>query len=164
MTGITGELVLVWIGLALVLAVVELVTLDLIFLMLAGSALAGALLAAVGVPFPLQVVLAVVAGLLLVGVLRPTLVRRMQAGPGPLTGTAALVGRPAQVVETVTETGGRVTIGGEVWSARTWPVDPISKDSPATDPLTPGRAVLVVAIEGATAVVSAQPSEPQDTI
>jgi len=60
------------------------------------------------------------------------------------TGTAALVGGDALVVERVDATGGRVKIGGEVWSARAF-------DSAQV--LEPGSRVQVAEIEGATALV-----------
>lgn len=141
---------LAWLALALVLAAIEVATLDLVFVMLAVGALASATAAALGASAPIQVVVAVAVALLLLGVLRPVLVRRVRAGDATLTGAAALVGREARVLETVTETGGRVKLHGEVWSART---------AGATASFLPGQPVRVVAIEGATAVVQAAPEE-----
>lgn len=142
---LTEHHVLGWLALALALGVVEMATLDFIFLMLVGGALAGALTAGVGVGPVGQVVVAVLAALFLLALVRPLVVRRLRAAP-TLTGTAALIGRAALVVETVTPTGGRVKVGGEVWSART---------GPGADPsaLLPGHSVRVAAIDGATAVV-----------
>nr|WP_284287008.1 NfeD family protein [Angustibacter aerolatus] len=140
---------LAWLGLALVLAAIEAATVDLLFLMLAGGALAGAGLAALGLPFAVQVVGAVVVGLLLVAFVRPVVRRRVQV-TGHLTGTAALVGREARVLETVSDATGRVRLGGEVWSARV-------QDPSGSVVLPPGTRVHVVAIEGATAVVAADP-------
>jgi membrane protein implicated in regulation of membrane protease activity len=159
MTWITDHPVLAWIGLALVLAAVEVATLDFFFLMLAGSALAGAVLAGVGAPFPAQVVLAVVAGFLSVGVLRPVLTRRLGAGTGGQTGTAALVGRTALVVEPVSPRGGRIKLAGEIWSARTAEPDTSHPEPDETFP--PGQTVRVIDIDGATAVVTAVGPEPE---
>jgi membrane protein implicated in regulation of membrane protease activity len=61
------------------------------------------------------------------------------------TGTAALVGQRALVLERVDADGGQVKIGGEVWSAR--PYD----DS---DVFEPGARVDVLRIDGATALVA----------
>jgi membrane protein implicated in regulation of membrane protease activity len=58
------------------------------------------------------------------------------------------------VVETVTVVGGRVRLGGEVWSARI-------QDSSGSVSVLPGQTVRVVAIEGATAVVQAARPEPE---
>ena len=100
---------LVWVGAALVLAVVEAATVDFIFLMLAGGALAGAVVAAVGAGFPVQAVVAAVASVaLLVGV-RPWVKRRFNVRTErPTVGIAGNVGRAATVLETVTQAGGRI--------------------------------------------------------
>ena len=70
--------------------------------------------------------------------------RHLKQPPLLRTGPAALVGRRAQVLEEVTEHGGRVRIGGEVWSARSY-------DETLVIPA--GSAVDVMQIEGATALV-----------
>jgi membrane protein implicated in regulation of membrane protease activity len=49
------------------------------------------------------------------------------------------------VLQTVTDHDGRVKLGGETWSART---------APDAAVCLPGQEVRVVAIEGATAIVS----------
>jgi membrane protein implicated in regulation of membrane protease activity len=137
---------LLWVGLALVLGVIEALTVNFVFVMLAGGALAGAALAAVGVPPPGQVIAAVgVAGALLLTV-RPIVTRHflVPEGLGGI-GTIAQVGRSATVLQTVTDHDGRVKLGGETWSART---------APNAAVCLPGQEVRVVAIEGATAIVS----------
>jgi membrane protein implicated in regulation of membrane protease activity len=60
------------------------------------------------------------------------------------TGTAALEGRKAVVLQRVDANGGRVRIGGEEWSARAYLEDQV---------LEPGTRVDVIKIEGATALV-----------
>jgi membrane protein implicated in regulation of membrane protease activity len=60
------------------------------------------------------------------------------------TGTAALEGARAVVVQRVDANGGRVRIGGEEWSARAYMDDQVFE---------PGARVEVVKIEGATALV-----------
>ena len=60
------------------------------------------------------------------------------------TGTAALTGAKAVVIQRVDADGGRVRIGGEVWSARAYLEGQV---------LEPGTRVEVVKIEGATALV-----------
>jgi len=146
MTWFTEHPALAWLALALVLAAVEVATVDFVFLMLVGGALLGALAAGLGFPFAVQVIAAAAASVLLLGVVRPAVVRRVRIGSPSLTGTAALVGREARVLETVTDIGGRVRLGGEVWSARV-------KDPTGSLSVLPGRSVRVLAIEGATAVV-----------
>ena len=60
------------------------------------------------------------------------------------TGTAALEGKRAVVLQRVDANGGRVRIGGEEWSARAYLEDQV---------LEPGTRVDVIKIEGATALV-----------
>jgi membrane protein implicated in regulation of membrane protease activity len=143
---LTEHAALAWLALALVLAAVEVATVDFFFLMLVGGALLAALAAAVGLPFAVQVVVGVAVALVLLAVVRPAVVRRVRVGSATLTGAAALVGRDARVLETVTDVGGRVRLGGEVWSARV-------KDPSGSVTILPGQSVRVLAIEGATAVV-----------
>lgn len=136
---------LIWLIAAGVLLGVELASLDLIFLMLAGGAGAGALAAALGAPPILQaVVFAVVSLILLLGV-RPVAKRHLEGTTPELrTGTAALEGASAVVLETVDTQHGQVKIGGEVWTARCYD---------ETQQLDSGETVQVMAIRGATALV-----------
>ena len=137
---------LAWLGLALALGAVEAVSVDFVFVMLGGGALAGAVASAAGAPFAVQVILAVVVAAALLLTVRPVVRRYFMVpeGHGGI-GAGAQVGRSAQVLETVTEHDGRVKLGGETWSARTAP------DAAAC---LPGQEVRVVSIEGATAIVS----------
>jgi membrane protein implicated in regulation of membrane protease activity len=137
---------LAWVGLALALGAIEAISVDFVFVMLGGGAMAGAVASAVGAPFPVQVVVAVVVAAALLLTVRPVIKRyfTVPEGHGGI-GAVAQVGRSAQVLETVTEHDGRVKLGGETWSART---------RPDTAPCLPGQEVRVVSIEGATAIVS----------
>ncbi len=56
---------LAWVGIALVLAAIEAATVSFVFLMLAGGALAAAVVSALGAPFPVQVLVGVVVAALL---------------------------------------------------------------------------------------------------
>lgn len=136
-----------WLGGAAVLALLEIVSLDLVLIMFAGGALAAAGAAGVGAPVWVQIIAFLVTSGLLLFTLRPWLLRSLRARM-PLTETnaAAQVGRPAVVLEDVTEFSGRVKLAGEVWSART------EDDAPA---LPVGAEVRVLRIDGATAVVGA---------
>jgi membrane protein implicated in regulation of membrane protease activity len=139
---------LAWLGVALVLGAIEAATVDFVFAMLAGGALGGSVAAALGAPFPVQVVVAlVVAVALLLGV-RPWLKNKFNTGAGDSIGAAGLVGRTAWVLQTVTPNDGRVKLGGETWSARV---------AQGATECTPGQEVRVVSINGATAIVSGDP-------
>jgi membrane protein implicated in regulation of membrane protease activity len=136
-----------WVGGALLLAIAETVSVQLVFLMFAGGALVGALASALGATVSVQIVAAAVTSLLLLFALRPWLLRHLRLRvPLVETNSAALVARQAVVVATTTGDGGRVKIGGEVWTARA---------AHEGDVYRPGSEVRVVRIEGATAVVSA---------
>ena len=123
-------------------------SLDLVLAMFAGGALAGAIAYWLGAPVPVQFVVAALTSVILLATLRPWLLRHLKARmPLVETNAAALVGREAVVVSTVTGEGGRVKLAGEVWSAR---VD-------AVQTIPPGTEVRVTRIEGATAVVAPVP-------
>lgn len=133
-----------WVGGAVVLGILEILSLDLVLIMLAGGALAGGLAAALDAPFWVQVLVACLVSFLLLALLRPWLLQHLRRRtPLVETNASALVGRDAVVVATVSPEGGRVKLAGEVWSART-----------TQGTLEPGAPVRVDRIEGATAVVS----------
>lgn len=134
-----------WLGLAVVLGALELVSLDLFLVMLAGGALVGAGTALLGGPLPLQIVLALVSAVSLLGVIRPGVVRRLHSGPDLKTGADALIGKRATVLRELAHgTPGRVKIGGDEWTA-----EPYDED----DRIEAGELVDVVQIKGATAFV-----------
>jgi membrane protein implicated in regulation of membrane protease activity len=137
---------LAWVGLALALGAIEVVSVAFVFVMLAGGALAGAVAAAVGFPLEAQVMVAVGVAVALLLMVRPIVKGRFMVpdGHGEI-GAVAQVGRSAMVLQTVTEHDGRVKLGGETWSART---------VPDTAACLPGQEVRVVSIQGATAIVS----------
>lgn len=140
-----------WIGIALVLGILEMVSVALVLVMLAGGALAGALTAAVGASLQVQVVVAAVVSVVLLVTLRPWLLRHWRSRV-PLTETNATgyVGRAAQVVSPVTDSEGRIKLGGVVWTARTGPGIRIE----------PGQDAVVVRIEGATALIAPSDRAP----
>jgi len=133
-----------WLGLAVVLGLVEVTTLDLTFLMLSAGAVAAAGAAGIGLPFALQAVVAIVVAVGMLGVVRPIAIRHLRTPAAIRTGTAALVGSGAVAIERVDAHSGQVKLKGEIWSARTY--------DPSTV-IEAGRNVEVVQIDGATAVV-----------
>ena len=139
----------VWLTAAVALGVAELFSLDLMLLMLAVGAVAGMLTALLGLPLPLQVLVAIVTSVAMLGLVRPSVVRRLQSGPELTLGHAALVGRQGVVVAEVSAHGGQVRIGGDLWTAR--PYD-------ETEVIEEGATVDVFAISGATALVHKVPT------
>jgi membrane protein implicated in regulation of membrane protease activity len=134
-----------WLVLAVGLGVAELVSLDLILLMMAVGAVVGALVALVGAPLILQVLLAAGASAAMLLLVRPSLVTRLHNGPELVSGHNRLVGQQGLVTQELSALNpGRVKIGGEIWSACPY-------DEGLTIP--PGATVEVFAIRGATAYV-----------
>jgi membrane protein implicated in regulation of membrane protease activity len=135
---------IVWLIVAAVLGVAELATTTFALGIIAVGALVAAAVGATHLSLPFQLLAFVVASAAGLGFVLPIARRHLKQPPVLRTGPAALVGRRAQVLEEVTEHGGRVRIGGEVWSARSY-------DETLVIPA--GSAVDVMQIEGATALV-----------
>jgi membrane protein implicated in regulation of membrane protease activity len=136
---------LAWAIAALLLAIGEILTPGLFFLgPVALAAVAAAIAAVAGAAVWLQVIVFAGASLASVGILRPIARAHLHMPAALRTGTAALVGAPAVVLQRVDQHGGRVRIGGEEWTARAFMPDQV---------LEPGTKVEVVKIEGATALV-----------
>lgn len=134
----------IWLIAAVVLGIMEVLSLDLVLIMLAAGALAGAGAAALGAPFFVQA--GVAAGVALLGIfaVRPIALRHLKSTPKSLTGIDALIGQKVTVLEEVTAQGGRVKLNGEIWSARL---------EEAWDPLPVQSQGTVVEIRGATAII-----------
>ena len=134
-----------WIVAAVALAIGEILTPGLFWLgpvaLAAGAAAVTALVAGAVA----SLVVFVLCSLISLVVLRPIARRHIRLPAISRTGTDALIGRRAVVTRRVDEAGGRVRIGGEEWSARSY------LDGEAFDE---GAAVDVIKIEGATALVS----------
>ncbi|MFG3285890.1 NfeD family protein [Streptomyces sp. NPDC048111] len=114
------------------------------FGMMAVGAVAAAIGAALGLGTVSQVLLFVAVSVALIAVVRPIAARHRTQRPQLATGTEALKGRQALVLERVDAEGGRIKLAGEVWSARSLAPDGVFE---------PGRQVDVVEIDGATAIV-----------
>jgi membrane protein implicated in regulation of membrane protease activity len=134
-----------WVIAALLLAVGEIFTPGLFFLgPVALGAVVGALIAVAGGAVWLQVIVFAGAALASLAFLRPLARAHLRMPPALRTGTAALQGARATVLQRVDHSGGRVRIGGEEWSARAYMPDQV---------IEPGTQVEVVEIQGATALV-----------
>jgi membrane protein implicated in regulation of membrane protease activity len=133
-----------WLVLAVALAIGEVLTLSLFLGPVALGAVAAGALALIGLNAVLQMLAFVVVSALSIGLLRPIARRHLWTPPALRTGTAALVGARATVLERVDDLGGRVQLGGEVWSARAFFEGHVFER---------GARVEVARIEGATALV-----------
>lgn len=144
MDGLGGYDWAAWLGIAVVLGIVEVTTLDLTFAMLAVGALAGSLTGVVTDNLVVQAAVALVVAVAMLAVVRPLALRHLRTPLAVRTGTAALVGARGLVLEPVTADAGQVKVKGEVWSARSF--DPHER-------IEAGKNVEIVQIDGATVVV-----------
>jgi membrane protein implicated in regulation of membrane protease activity len=135
---------IVWLIVAAVLGVAELLTTTLAFGLIAAAAVVAAVIGTFDLGLPLQLAAFVVAAGAGLGFVRPIALRHIKQPPTLRTGTAALVGRSAIVLQEVTEHSGRIRIGGEEWSSRAY-------DESLVIPV--GAKVDVMQIDGATALV-----------
>ncbi|MXG88767.1 NfeD family protein [Nocardioides flavescens] len=150
MDWLSDHLAAVWLGLAVAFGIAEMFSLDLVMGMLALGALVGLVSALLGAGFAVSAILAAVASVACIAVIRPPLVKRLHGGPELSLGHGKLVGQQGRVTERVTAIeSGRVKLAGEIWSAK--PYD-------ETLVIEPGETVEVLEIRGATAYVHPVPS------
>ena len=136
---------LAWAIAAVLLVIGEIFTPGLFFLgPVALAAAAAAVVAGVGAPVWVQIVVFAAGSLASLAFLRPIARAHLRMPVAMRTGTAALAGARAVVLQRVDANGGRVRIGGEEWSARAYMPDQV---------VEVGKQVEVVMIEGATALV-----------
>jgi membrane protein implicated in regulation of membrane protease activity len=137
---------LVWVVVAALLAIGELLTPGLFFLgPVALAAVAAALVALLGAGSVVSVLVFIAGSIASLAVLRPIARSHIKLPALSRTGTDALVGRKATVTRRVDGVGGRVRIGGEEWTARSYLDGEVYAE---------GATVDVVKIEGATALVA----------
>jgi len=134
-----------WLILIAVFLVIEMLTLDFTFLMLALGSAAGFLTGLVGLPVWGQLIVAAAAAALLILVLRPPLLRRLHRGEDPTKSNVdALIGLRGVALSEITRVSGQIkAANGDTWTARA--------DTSVPVPL--GAPVEITAINGATAVV-----------
>ena len=135
----------VWSLVAAAFAVGEIFTLGFFLGPVALAAGLAAIAAGVGAGVEIQMAIFIAASVASLLVIRPIARRHLRTPAALRTGTAALIGRRAVVVERVDADHGQVKIGGEVWTAR--PYD-------ESDVYEPGTRVDVMEIDGATALVA----------
>jgi membrane protein implicated in regulation of membrane protease activity len=134
----------VWLIIAVVLAGAEAASAGLLLIMFSGGALAASLAAALGASTVGSAAVFALVSIALIAFARPIAKRHLYTPPQVRSGTAALIGTQAVVLEAVDGSGGRIKLAGEIWSART-----LDEDAR----FEPGEKVAVFEIDGATAVV-----------
>jgi membrane protein implicated in regulation of membrane protease activity len=136
-----------WLIAAVILAVGEIATTGLFLAPFAGGAVVASILAATGAGATIEWAVFLVISIILLAALRP-IARQHQRSRGQIkTGTAALVGQTAIVIERIAndEGIGCIRLDGEIWTARAYDEDEV---------IEPGARVHVLEIRGATALVS----------
>ncbi len=138
---------LIWLIAAVIFGVGEIFTLSFFLAPFAGGATVAALVAAAGGGAIGSTAVFLLVSLALLAGMRPLAKRHLRQPAQLRTGTAALVGRSATVVERIAndEGVGCVRIDGEVWTARAYDEDEV---------IEAGTRVQVLEIRGATALVA----------
>ncbi len=138
-----------WLGLAVLLGVAEMFSLDLVLAMLAIGAAGGVLTSLVTDVLIVQFLVAIVTALGMLALVRPNLVRRLHTGPELRLGHTKLIGTQGIVTRTITAlTPGEVKLSGQEWTAQPY-------DESLT--IESGETVEVLEIRGATAYVHPVP-------
>lgn len=134
-----------WLVLIAVFLVIEMLTLDFTFLMLALGSAIGLLTGLIGVPVWAQLIVAAAAAALFILFIRPPLLRRLRRGEDPTKSNVdALIGLRGTAIAEITQISGQVKVSnGDTWTART--------ETAIAIPL--GAPVRIDAIDGATAMV-----------
>jgi membrane protein implicated in regulation of membrane protease activity len=134
-----------WLMAAAILAAGEVATIGFFLGAVSLATLPAALVAALGASVGVQLLVFIIGSIASLGLLRPIARRHLSTPPAIRTGTAALVGARAVVLDRVHADGGRVKIGGEEWTARLYDEDDVYEE---------GARVEVMKIQGATALIS----------
>jgi len=138
---------LVWLLVGVGLLLVEAVTLAFVAVYFGVAALIAALVAGLGAPTWLQVVLFCAVSLLGLVATRRIATRALGGGQAVRTNVHALVGRRGVVTKAIVadETVGQIRVGGDYWSAKAY-----FDDAPV---IPEGARVEIMKVEGVTAVV-----------
>jgi membrane protein implicated in regulation of membrane protease activity len=149
---LTQYMWIAWLVLALLFVIIELLTLEFTFLMLAAGALIGGLgVNLLGGPWWLQIATAAVLSALLLFTIRPLRLKALHKGDEPArTNVDALYGMGARALAPFVDGFGSVKLdNGETWTAK------LTADAePLGDSLDVGARMTVVTVLGATVEVS----------
>jgi membrane protein implicated in regulation of membrane protease activity len=134
-----------WLIAAVILGAGEIATMGFFLAPFAVGALAATVLSLAGAGLPVCLLAALAVSVALLLGLRPLARSHRRMPPRLRTGTAALVGREAVVLQRTDQDGGAVKLEGEQWSARAFVSGEVFE---------PGERVQVMEIRGATALVT----------
>lgn len=142
-----------WLIMMLLLISVQVLTGEMTFLLISAGALTGVIADLLGAPIYVQFIIVTVIAIGSLIWLRSFDTKRRvnETGPSPWS-VNRYVGHIGEVTEEVSSSQGRVRIGNEIWSARTYSAKPIPVETP----------VVIQQIEGAIVWV-ATTSEAAET-
>lgn len=151
---LTNYLWILWLVIVILFVIIEVLTLEFTFLMIATGSLIGGLGSyLLNWPWWMQIGLAAVISVLLLFTIRPLLLRTLKRGADPAKSNVdALYGLPGRTVAAFVDGAGSVKLdNGETWTARLAP-------TALEAVLAPGDPVVVTRILGATAEVVPAPT------
>jgi len=132
---------IVWLVIAIVLGSIEVLVTSFIFMLAGLSALVPCVLASFGFQFETQVIVFAAVMILLLGLLRPPLLRKFNTKKTMLGRTESLFGHIGEVTETFVHGSGRIIVEGQDWAAR------------GKDDFIIGRKVKVTGSDGIVLIV-----------
>jgi len=135
----------IWLSLAFLLGIAEIMSLDLVLIMLAVGALAGAGVAVIAPSlWWLQILVASGISIMMLLLLRPTLLAKVRNMPGYRSSSAKMVGSSGVATSQIDKAGGEIKVDGQSWSARPYSSDVVIEQ---------GTEIEVYEIDGVIAVV-----------
>ena len=135
----------IWVSLAFLLGIAEIMSLDLVLIMLAVGALAGAAVAVVAPTlWWLQILVATGISVMMLLLLRPTLLAKVRNMPGYRSSADKMVGSSGMAISQIDKSGGEIKVDGQSWSARPYSSDVVIQQ---------GTEIEVYEIDGVIAVV-----------
>jgi membrane protein implicated in regulation of membrane protease activity len=135
----------IWLSLAFLLGIAEIMSLDLVLIMLAVGALAGAAVAVIAPSlWWLQILVASGISIMMLLLLRPTLLAKVRNMPGYRSSADKMVGSTGVAISQIDKSGGEIKVDGQSWSARPYSSDVVIEQ---------GTEIEVYEIDGVIAVV-----------
>lgn len=136
---------IVWLGLFVILLIIEILTMGLTTIWFAGGALAAFGAGIIGFGLVVQVVVFVVVSILLLVLTRPLAVKYFNQ-ERQKTNAESLIGQQALVIEDIDtlQSAGRVEVNGQEWSAKT---------DEADGRIEKGKVVVIDGIQGVKLIV-----------
>lgn len=118
--GVSVSMVLFWLAVMVIMLIIEIATLGITTIWFAGGALVAFVLAMFNVPFLVQIFVFLIVSFILLIFTRPVAVKYFNKDRAR-TNVEGMIGRQAVVMSEVDNLQGigRVTVGGQEWSART---------------------------------------------